>query len=80
MELINNGAVPEFVKVTVCCGDAPTSTEPKAIALGVALAVGNVATPLPLSVMVCGLPGALSVMTNVPLAGPDTLGVKVMVK
>ena len=42
------------------------------------VAVGVAATPVPLSVTVCGEPVALSVIVSVPVRLPAAVGVKVM--
>src|SRR5437588_856837 len=39
---------------------------------------GGGAAPVPVSVMMCGVPAELSVMVTAPLRGPSAVGVKVM--
>src|SRR5438034_535273 len=75
-ELIVKAAAPVFVSVTVI--DAlvvASSWLPKSRLVGANPTPG--AVPFPLSVMICGLPPALSVSDSVPVRAPEAVGVKV---
>jgi hypothetical protein len=73
-------AVPEFVKVTVCCPLLETATLPNATLPGFAVSVEVCETALPASVIVCCEPGALSVRVMLPVAAPAWVGVNVTAK
>ena len=67
---------PVSVKVTLCLElDAPMAWEPKVSEFGLMLSCG--ARPFPVRLMTCGLPGASSVMTSVPVRVPPAVGVKI---
>jgi hypothetical protein len=71
---IVNGAVPEFVSVTVSGAlTVPAGTVPKFTLVRLSVTAG--AVPLPLRLAVCGLPAALSVTDSVALLGPVAVGV-----
>src|SRR5207249_3783159 len=75
-ELIVKAAVPVFVSVKI--SRAPGSASgwlPKPRLVGANPTPG--AVPFPLSVMICGLPPALSVSDSVPVRAPEAVGVKV---
>ena len=78
MPLMAKLAVPVLFRVTVC--DAlvvPTACEVAKVTLvGVSVAIG-VATPVPVSDIVCGVLGALSTRETEPNAPPATVGVNV---
>lgn len=67
-------AVPEFVSVMVCDPVLPTATLPKAALAGVALKVELCVTPLPVRIIVCGDPAALSVNEMLPVPAPVAVG------
>lgn len=68
-------AFPEFVSVTVCEPVLPTATLPKAAMAGLALKVELCVTPLPVRIIVCGDPAALSVNEMLPVPAPVAAGV-----
>src|SRR5580704_18778339 len=72
-----NGKFPLFDTVTVCAAlVVPTAWLPNVNEVGeIPIAT---ATPVPVSVTVCGLPVALSVNVIVPVRVPAAVGVKVM--
>src|SRR5437016_4994028 len=75
-ELIVKAAVPVFVSVTVIAVLVVASSWlPKPRLVGANPTPG--AVPFPLSVMICGLPPALSVSDSVPVRAPEAVGVKV---
>src|SRR5437870_3912018 len=75
-ELIVKAAVPVFVSVTVIGVLVVASGWlPKPSLVGANPTPG--AVPFPLSVMICGLPPALSVSDSVPVRAPEAVGVKV---
>src|SRR5207244_2858168 len=75
-ELIVKAAVPVFVSVTVIGALVVASGWlPKPRLVGANPTPG--AVPFPLSVMICGLPPALSVSDSVPVRAPEAVGVKV---
>src|SRR5436853_172177 len=75
-ELIVKAAVPVFVSVTVIGVLVVASGWlPKPRLVGANPTPG--AVPFPLSVMICGLPPALSVSDSVPVRAPEAVGVKV---
>ena len=66
--------LPRFVSVTVCGAlRVPMSCAPKLSDIADSLT----AIPVPVRLMVCGLPGALSVNERLPEAVPAAVGVKV---
>ena len=71
--------LPVFITVTVCVNPlvVPTIWGSKVTPTGVALTVLVDAVPVPESVTVRGLPGALSVIVIVPVRPPPAVGVKV---
>jgi hypothetical protein len=71
-------AVPPFVSVIVCAALLPTATLPKATLAG--LAVSCACTPVPLSAIDIGEPGALLVIETLPLALPVAAGENFAVK
>ena len=76
MLAIESGAAPVLVRVeerTVLV--VPTSTLPKARLDGTRLTIE--AVPVPVRLMLCGLPGALSVIVTVPPRLPVVVGAKV---
>src|SRR5256884_439217 len=76
-ELIVKAAAPEFVSVTVIGALAVASGWlPKPRLVGANPTPG--AVPFPLSVMICGLPPALSVSDSVPVRAPEAVGVLLM--
>ena len=78
MLVMDRLALPLFVKVTFCgVLDVPTVWLPKFRLVGLSDAEGPTATPVPVKLAVCGLPGALSVTVIVPVRVPATVGVKV---
>jgi len=77
MEVKLSGAVPVLVTVTVCAAlDVPRATLPKFTLLEESSTPGRF-TPVPVSRIICGLLGALSVRVSDPMLGPATTGVKV---
>src|SRR5437588_788945 len=75
-ELIVKAAAPVFVSVTVIGALVVASSWlPKSRLVGANPTTG--AVPFPLSVMICGLPPALSATDSVPVRGPEAVGVKV---
>src|SRR4051812_48740945 len=80
MALITRSAVPGLGRVTVCAAlVVPTSRLPKSrLLVGVKLTAG--ATPVPLRLIACGLPVALSVMPMDALRVPVAVGAKVTLK
>src|SRR5947199_78002 len=75
-ELIVKAAVPVFVSVTVIGALVVASGWlPKSRLVGANPTPG--AVPFPLSVMICGLPPALSASDSVPVRAPEAVGVKV---
>src|SRR5207253_867296 len=75
-ELIVKAAAPVFVSVTVIGALVVASSWlPKSRLVGANPTPG--AVPFPLSVMICGLPPALSVSDSVPVRAPEAVGVKV---
>jgi hypothetical protein len=77
MLLMVSGADPVLVSVTVCATPLVfTNWLPKLRLVGAKDTAGAV-VPVPLSVTVCGLPPALSVIVTLPLRVPPTVGVKV---
>ena len=76
--VIVSDAVPLFVRVTARAPlVVPTVWLPKLTLVGLSVTAGAETTPVPLSVTVCGLPVALSVMLTLALRAPDAAGVKV---
>lgn len=73
-------AFPVLVKVMLCGELAPTSTLPKFTLAGLIESWACVATPVPLSAIVRGEPGALLVIEMLPLALPATVGANFAVK
>ena len=55
----------------------PTTLLPKARLVGESVIAGAGATPVPASVIVCGLPGALSLTVTLAARDPAALGVNV---
>src|SRR5437588_330949 len=75
-ELIVKAAVPVFVSVTVIGALVVASNWlPKSRLVGANPTAG--AVPFPLSIMICGLPPALSATDSVPVRAPKDAGVKV---
>src|SRR5439155_373063 len=75
-ELIVKAAAPVFVSVTVIGALVVASSWlPKSRLVGANPTPG--AVPFPLSVMICGLPPALSASDSVPVRAPEAVGVKV---
>src|SRR5438105_592416 len=75
-ELIVKAAAPVFVSVTVIGALVVASSWlPKPRVVGAHTTPG--AVPFPLSVMICGLPPALSASDSVPVRAPEAVGVKV---
>src|SRR5207253_1342324 len=73
-ELIVKAAAPVFVSVTVIGALVVASSWlPKSRLVGANPTPG--AVPFPLSVMICGLPPALSVSDSVPVRAPEAVGV-----
>lgn len=71
--------VPVFVMVTVFAGlTSPTVTSPKTRLEGVRVTAVAEVTPVPVTLIVCGLPAALSVMLKVPDSADSDLGVNVI--
>jgi len=66
--------LPLFVSVIVCVPLLPTATLPKETLPGLAVSVAFAAIPVPVSKMVCGEPGALSVKEMLPVAAPAAVG------
>jgi hypothetical protein len=78
MLVIMSGALPEFVRVSVCGLEAePTAWPAKVRLAGNPVACG-VPTPVPIKASVWGLPGALSVIWKALFRTPPSEGVKVM--
>jgi len=71
-------AVPPFVRVIVCGALLPTATLPNAALAGLALSCA--CTPVPLSGIDIGEPGALLVIETLPLALPLAAGENLAVK
>src|SRR5271155_4711338 len=72
-----SGKLPLFDTVTVCAALVdPTAWPPNVNAVGV-IPIAS-ATPVPVSVTVCGLPVALSVNVIVPVRAPAAVGVNVI--
>jgi len=79
-ELMLADALPELVTVTVCALEVlPTFTEPNDSVVGDTEIAGAVATPVPESATVCGLPEALEETDRVPVRAPARVGEKVTV-
>jgi hypothetical protein len=79
MRLIFSVEVPVLVNVTVLDSlTEPTFRSPNDKLVGETLAAVEAATPVPVTVMVWGLSGALSVMLISSVAEPKAEGVKVM--
>src|SRR5437588_466361 len=75
-ELIVKAAAPVFVSVTVIGALVVASSWlPKSRLVGANPTTG--AVPFTLSVMICGLPPALSATDSVPVRAPEAVGVKV---
>jgi hypothetical protein len=72
---IVSDAVPEFVAVNVCDLVCPSTTLPKLKLAG--LTVNPACTPVPLTGIASGDPGALVVTVTVPAAAPTAVGAKV---
>lgn len=66
---------PEFFRVMVCGLVDPTTTLLKLTLPGVAESVPSAATALPVKTKVCGVPGALSANTTLPLTPVVEVGV-----
>src|SRR5512132_4471659 len=78
IELIVSAAVPVFVSVTLWGAlEVPTGCWPKPRLVGDNVTAGAVATPVPLSVTVWGLPGALSATLRLAARDPAAVGVNV---
>jgi len=78
MLAIASGLPPLLLSVTVCAALAlPTDCVPKLTLLADRLTVGGVATPVPDSATVCGLPAALSVMVTDATRLPAAVGLNV---
>ena len=72
-----SAALPVFDSVTICEAlVAPTLVAAKLRLVGAALAIGAVATPVPLSATLVVVGLALCVKVSVPLAAPAALGAK----
>jgi hypothetical protein len=72
-------ALPVFLTVTACAVLVVlTVWLVNTRAEGVTIATGAVATPVPVRLMVCGLPVALSAIVSVADRAPEALGVNVM--
>ena len=79
MPVMFSVAVPVLVIVTVWAGlTSPTATFPKERLEGVTVTAVEAVTPAPETLIVCGLPAALSVRVNVPVSGLVEEGVKVI--
>jgi hypothetical protein len=77
IEVMLNAAEPVLVTVTVCAALVVfTACEPKVRVLAESDTTGS-AAPVPVSRMIWGLSGALSVRVSDPTLCPPTLGVKV---
>jgi hypothetical protein len=77
MLLIVSGALPVFASVVDWSSlVVPTRCDPNVIVVGVSVTVGEAAVPLPVSVMLCGLPAASSVTFTVAVRVPAADGVK----
>src|SRR5579871_4394606 len=72
-------ASPELVRLIFCAGlVVPTAWLAKVSDVGVRVTAGAAAaTPVPIRVIVRGLPGSLSVMTMAPVRTPVAVGLKV---
>src|SRR5207247_922386 len=75
-ELIVKAAAPVFVSVTVRSEERRVGRECRKCRL-VGANRKKGAVTFPLSVMICGLPPALSVSDSVPVRAPEAVGVKV---
>jgi hypothetical protein len=81
MLLMFNVAFPVLVSVTVCAAlEVPTCWLRKAKLVGVTVAMGKLADPIPVRVTDWGLPWALSVKVSVPFRVPVTVGVKLTLR
>jgi hypothetical protein len=72
MPLTSIGAFPEFDNVTACDALVPNRTFANVTALGENSRFA--AAPIPLRLMLCGLPGALSLTVKLPLRAPASVG------
>ena len=73
-----SAALPVVLSVTVCAALVlPTLRVVKVSVVGLSDTAGAVATPVPETPTLCGLPAASLVMTTLPLRAPDVVGVKV---
>src|ERR1700730_1216394 len=79
MPVITNGPVPvALLTVTGSAAEGtPTGCGVNASGFGVSAPVGTPFWPVPLRVMVCGLPVALSAMETAAELAPTAMGVKV---
>src|SRR5712692_141646 len=70
--------VPEFMTVSVCAApEVPCVIVGNEGAAGEKVIPGPLATPVPFTAIVCGLPGASSVIETVAERAPEARGVKV---
>lgn len=76
MLLIESGALPVFVNVTVCAAAVvPTRCDPKLKLDGESETAGPGAVPVPVSGTACGLPDASSLIDTLALRPPSAVGV-----
>ena len=72
-------AMPALVTVIGCAGlVAPCAVDAKVRLAGVSVTAGSGATPVPVSGIACGLPGALSATVRDACRGPAAVGEKTM--
>jgi hypothetical protein len=71
-------ALPVLVRMTICPSSVvvPTVWLEKIKPVGARCTAGAADTPVPVKVMVCGLPAALSEMLRLPLRVPVAEGIK----
>src|SRR5437867_13336007 len=72
--------LPVLVRVTLCVMLLPTDTLPKLRLVGLAESCSVAATPLPLSGMAVGEPGALLTSETLPVTLPTPAGAKATLK
>jgi hypothetical protein len=73
MPLIDIAPLPLLLSVTLCVAvENPARCPPKSKLLGLMLAVGP--RPVPVRLVVCGLPGALVATVSVPVRVPSAVG------
>ena len=78
MLVIESGELPPLVKTDDCVAlDVPTACPLKVRLAGLKVTLDELAIPVPVKPIVCGLPAALSVTAMLPFRVPVVVGVKV---